>query len=1226
MKKILLLAIALTSTMTMLAQTSLTLMFKGRDQYNARVQLDNVVIQNVTRGWTEVIFFPDTVYTLTVGTGVADYLLHSGMQVMPNPFDGKTQVNIRSSKSEKATISVVDINGKQCAEYSGILSDGDNYFEIQLTTPQTYILSVQTSDGARSLKMVNVGNAGNNQIKEVGVSGNAIQLKSTATHIFELGDEMCYTGYSQQSNGLIPSTPIVQAQYINEMITLFFVLGDNAELPVLATMAASNVGINTATTGGNVFSDGGATVTARGVCYSVTPNPTLSENHTMDGNGTGSFTSNLTNLVENTTYYVRAYATNSVGTAYGNEVTFTTEAGSSNGQPCPGAPTVTDYDGNVYNTVLIGTQCWMKENLRTTHYANGDPIPEGYTYSETIPCRYTPNGSAANVTSYGYLYNWPAVMHGENSSNTNPSGVQGICPTGWHVPSGAEWNQLTGYVSSQGEFLCGGYNNYIAKALASNIGWNYHQESNPCAVCNNLAQNNATGFSAMPAGISFGGEDFDYFGDLAVFSSSTFSYYYDYTEALLFGFFYNDADVFSEVAETGAGSSVRCVRGTGSTTQIPTVITNDVTNNNNGNASCGGYVTNSGATAVISRGICYSTSPNPTVFNSHTTDGAGFGAFTSLLTNLVENTTYYVRAYATNSAGTAYGNEVTFSITPTINNGVSVTFNGTTWQASYINGIWYSDYGIWDVYVSQTQGQLPIADVATSITAGTSSAIADSQNGSLGGSFNWVEYYNETYLQDQDGYNYGDYWAKNVSCNVSSFDATTLTLTANVNATMFSALEAFVSSAGAVGVDAASTAPMTVNINNVSLVASGSGGSSTVPTVTTGSVSNVTSTTAKCSGAVTSDGGATVTECGICWGTGANPTVSGNHIAASNTYGTFTINISGLTPGTTYYVRAYATNSEGTAYGSTVTFTTSTTPVTTSQWIDYATTINDYYGVENYISAVRIAVDTNGLSYYSDGSTGYGTFCGFSQTYDFTHSIWNEYAEYIYSYYYDNVIDINSTNSYNIDSVSIVGHYNRGTSVPAGNVDTLIVAILTTLTDSDLITLSINNGQTPIVRYYGVPYDVNTHVSLGASIYKLPLTTADCAATAENGNLYAATYSVPIGLNNITGKVINVAYTFKRGYTVPMNDNILDHSYFYGWIVKDPRSDYCPYNNYSGWFTPDDDIYYNSNQGAIITKYNLNQTNPNSWNNQYFYPAPIWNANIHYPLIYTKISCNDCAY
>ncbi|MBR4218052.1 MAG: T9SS type A sorting domain-containing protein [Bacteroidales bacterium] len=1222
MKKILLLAIALTSTMTMFAQTSLTLMFKGRDQHNARVQLDNVTIQNVTRGWTEAIFFPDTVYTLTVGTGVADYLLHNGMQVMPNPFEGKTQVNIRSAKREKTTITVVDINGKQCAEYCGTLSDGDNYFEIQLTTPQTYILSVQTSDGTRSLKMVNVGNAGNNQIKEVGINGNAIQLKSTTSHIFELGDEMCYTGYSQQSNGLIPSTPITQNQYANEVITLFFVLENEVELPLVATVAASNIGINTATAGGNVFSDGGAAVTAKGVCYSVTPNPTLLENHTTDGTGTGPFTSNLSNLVENTTYYVRAYATNSVGTAYGNEVSFTTEAGSSAGQPCPGTPTVTDYDGNVYNTVQIGAQCWMKENLRTTHYANGDPVPAGNTESATIPCHYMPNNSVSSVTSYGYLYNWPAVMHGYNSSSTNPSGVQGVCPTGWHVPSNAEWDQLINYVNSQSEFLCGGYNNNIAKALASNVGWNYHYENNPCAVCNDLTQNNATGFSAMPAGYNYG-DFYDDFGDMAVFSSSTL---YDDNNINLYGFSYDDTEMYGDYDELDLGFSVRCVRGEGSTTQIPKVITADLTNNNDGTATGGGYVINSGASAVTARGLCYGTSPNPTLFGSHTTDGSGIGAFTSLLTSLVENTTYYVRAYATNSSGTGYGNEVTFSITPTLNDGVTVTFNDTTWQAGYINGIWYDDYGIWRVYASQTQSQFPTADIATSLTSGTSTATADNQNGGLSGSINWVEYYDQYVLQDGDGNNYGDWWAKNVTCTVSAFDATTLTLTANVNATMFSAYDAFINGTG---VNTASTAPMTVDIVNVTLGNSNGGGESTttVPTVTTGSVSNVTSTTAKCRGTVTSDGGAAVTECGICWDTNADPTISGNHIAASNTYGTFTINVTGLTPGTTYYVRAYATNSEGTAYGSTETFTTSTTPVTTSQWIDYAATLNDYYGIENTIYAVRIAVDTNGLSYYSDGSTSHGTFCGFSQTYDFTHSIWSDFAEYNYFYnYYDNVIDINPTNSYNIDSVNIMGHYNRGASVPASNVDTLIVAILTTLTDSNLVTLSTNNGQIPIVRYYGVPYDVNTHVSLGASIYKLPLTAADCAATTEDGNLFAASYTVPIHLNNITGKIINVAYTFKRGYTIPVNDNILNHSYFYGWIVKDPRSDYHPYNNYSGWFTPDDDIFYNPNQGAIITKYNLNQTNPSSWNNQYFYPAPIWNANIHYPLIYTKISCNDCAY
>ena len=918
MKKILLLATVLTCMATVFAQTTLTLTFKGRDQHNAHVQLNNVTIQNVTRGWTEAIFFPDTVYTLTVGTGVADYLLHGGMQVMPNPFDGMTQVNIRSSKSEKATITVVDINGRRCAEYSGFLSDGDNYFEIQLTTPQTYVLSVQTADGTRSLKMVNTGRSGSNQIKEAGENRNAIQLKSTTSHIFELGDEMCYTGYSQQSNGLIPSTPITQNQYMNEVITLFFVLGDDAELPIVATVAASNIGMNTATTGGNVLTDGGADVIARGVCYSVTPNPTLSENHTTDGTGTGAFTSNLSNLVENTTYYVRAYATNSVGTAYGNEVSFTTEAGSPAGQPCPGIPTVTDYDGNVYNTVQIGAQCWMKENLRTTHYANGDPVPAGNTESETFPYRYMPNNSVSNVTSYGYLYNWPAVMHGYSNSTTNPSGVQGVCPTGWHVPSDAEWNQLINYVNSQNEFLCGGYNNYIAKALASNVGWNYHSNSNPCAVCNDLTQNNATGFSAMPAGYCYG-DYYENFGDMVIFSSSSFvDYGYDYYNGVkYYGFSYDDAEMYPDddnIADVELGFSVRCVHGQGNTTQTPKVITTDVTYGSDGTATGGGYVINSGASAVTARGICYGTSPNPTLLGSHTNDGTGFGAFTSLLSNLQDNTTYYVRAYATNSAGTSYGEVMSFTHNPALNDGVTVTFNGTTWQASYINGIWYGEYGIWDVYASQTQGQFPAADIATSIMSGTSTATADNQNGGLDGYFNWVEYYNETSLTDGTNY-YGDWWAKNVTCTVSSFDATSLTLTANVNATMFSAYDAFINQTG---VDAASTAPMTVDIVNVTL-----GTAATTATVTTDLVSNVTTTTAECSGTVSSDGGAAITERGFCWSTSSYPTVYGNHIAADiATTGSFTVNLSGLSPNTTYYVCAYATNSMGTAYGSQMTFTT----------------------------------------------------------------------------------------------------------------------------------------------------------------------------------------------------------------------------------------------------------------------------------------------------------------
>ncbi len=290
-----------------------------------------------------------------------------------------------------------------------------------------------------------------------------------------------------------------------------------------------------------------------------------------------------------------------------------------------------------------------------------------------------------------------------------------------------------------------------------------------------------------------------------------------------------------------------------------------------------------------------------------------------------------------------------------------------------------------------------------------------------------------------------------------------------------------------------------------------------------------------------------------------------------------------------------------------------------AEWLDYAATIFGYMGSEptgdDYVIG-RVAVDSNGLTHYNDGTTGHGFFFGLSQTYDFTNYIWDNVAV-------DGQISMVGTTSYNIDSVAIIGHYNRGALVPANNVDTLIVAVLTTLTEDDLVTLSVNNGQTPVVMYYGVPYDPTTHFSTGANIYKIPLTAADCADTSETGGLYANEYIVPIGLNNVTGKIINVCYSLKRGYTVPMDDNILDHSYFYGWISQDPRPDYYPHND-GGWFTPTEDILYNANQGAIIGDDNLNQTSPGSWYTDYFYPAPLWNKAVQYPYILTKVSCNDC--
>lgn len=123
------------------------------------------------------------------------------------------------------------------------------------------------------------------------------------------------------------------------------------------------------------------------------------------------------------------------------------------GLPCSGAATVTDYDGNVYNTVQIGNQCWLKENLKTTHYSDGTPLVDG-TAVGNISSDYTTkywfvyNDSIQYKDTYGLLYTWAAAMNGASSSVSNPSGIQGVCPAGWHLPSKAEYEQLIDYLGS----------------------------------------------------------------------------------------------------------------------------------------------------------------------------------------------------------------------------------------------------------------------------------------------------------------------------------------------------------------------------------------------------------------------------------------------------------------------------------------------------------------------------------------------------------------------------------------------------------------------------------------------------------------------------------------------------------------------------------------------------------------------------------------------------------
>jgi uncharacterized protein (TIGR02145 family) len=195
----------------------------------------------------------------------------------------------------------------------------------------------------------------------------------------------------------------------------FFLTTDNI-IPISCRSACS---------GGYIIDNVGGcyAFTIQGVCWSTTPNPTTGHNKTIDKFDSDSdlphFHSILTGLSSGTTYYIRAFASTSAGTAYGNEVSFTTPA-------CidPIYGSVSDIEGNAYRTIQIGTQTWMAENLRTTKFNDGSNI-------WTVGAYYWYNNDPVSFKdTYGALYNWHAVNTGK------------LCPTGWHAPSDEEWKQL----------------------------------------------------------------------------------------------------------------------------------------------------------------------------------------------------------------------------------------------------------------------------------------------------------------------------------------------------------------------------------------------------------------------------------------------------------------------------------------------------------------------------------------------------------------------------------------------------------------------------------------------------------------------------------------------------------------------------------------------------------------------------------------------------------------
>lgn len=313
------------------------------------------------------------------------------------------------------------------------------------------------------------------------------------------------------------ATNSVGTAYGNEISILTLPAG----IATITTTAVSSINVASAVSGGTITGDGGATVTARGVCWSINQNPTISNNKTSDGNGVGSFNSSMTNLSASTTYYLRAYATNSVGTAYGPELSFKTSEG------------LSDIEENVYGAIAIGTQIWMKENLKVTKYKNGDDIPSVSNASTwlslTTGAYVYYNNNAAYNTTYGKIYNWYAATDS-----------RGLCPEGWHLPSDDEWTTLTDYLG--GINIAGGK----MKTTGTNI-W----------ISPNTGATNESGFSGLPGGNRVSDGSFLSIGFKGSWWSAS-----EYSSILIWSrqLFNDDAEVTRSFNPKSNGQYVRCVK------------------------------------------------------------------------------------------------------------------------------------------------------------------------------------------------------------------------------------------------------------------------------------------------------------------------------------------------------------------------------------------------------------------------------------------------------------------------------------------------------------------------------------------------------------------------------------------------------------------------------------------------------------------------------------------
>jgi hypothetical protein len=518
----------------------------------------------------------------------------------------------------------------------------------------------------------------------------SVSPKPSVLNFLTTSDTVGIGNFFSKLSRLLPSTQYyVRAYAINDYGTEYSneinFITPAISLASLSTTSISNITQRSAKSGGVVISNGGDSITQKGVCWGVTALPMISDSHTSDGAGSTNFPSSITGLTPNTTYNVRAYATNSVGTAYGNVLnlvsspaelpTISTTIISLIGLSTASSGGNISADGGA--AVTVRGVCWNTTGTPTiANSITTDGAGIG-SYSSSIA------GLTSGTTYYvrAYATNSIGTKYGLEASFTTASPVPPTLTT-------TNVSSITLTTASSGGNIA---NDGGSAVTVRGVCWN----TTGAPTIANSSTTNGAGIGS-------------YSSSITGLNSGTTYYVRAYATNSIGGTYYGNQTSFIT-----------------SLPSLPSITSTIISQLDQTSAMSGGNISNDGGAAVTVRGVCWNTTGSPTIANSSTIDGAGIGSYSSSLTGLLPSTTYYMKAYATNSAGPNYGSQISFvtlaypSLTAPV---LTSPLNGARTICCYINYSWTLITGATSYEFQLSKNSLfPTSGIITISTCGGSS-------------------------------------------------------------------------------------------------------------------------------------------------------------------------------------------------------------------------------------------------------------------------------------------------------------------------------------------------------------------------------------------------------------------------------------------------------------------------------------------------------------------------